>query len=191
MKEKILELIPEFNEIKDKKLRESTLSVFVEAVEKGGWKVEDLDQIPFTLLLKKSKVSFLKHTRLVTQICIENGKLLNREYVFKNVNVAAAPPKSFVNMDYLISGAILHDVGKLLEYKRVAIGNVMKSKSGEFLRHPFSGMGISFGKGIPDEVLHIIAVHSKEGDHGKRSPEAVILHHADFTSFESLKWDEK
>ncbi len=64
---------------------------------------------------------------------------------------------------------------------------MVQSACGRALRHPFSGVGIAFGKGIPDEVLHMIATHAKEGDMGKRLPESVIIHHADFTNFESLK----
>ena len=172
MKEKILKLIPEFNEIKDEKLKVATLNVFVTALEKGEWKPEDLDKIPFTLL-KQTDVSFLRHTRGVTQTCISAGKLVKSNY----------PKEVSINMDHLISGAILHDVGKLLEYKKEG-SKFAKSKSGKYLRHPFSGMGIAFSSNIPEEVLHIIAVHSKEGDGAWRSPEAVILHHADFTNFE-------
>lgn len=171
MKDEILKLIPEFKEIKDEKLRNATLEVFAQATEKGGWEAQDLDNIPFTLL-KQTDVSFLRHTRGVTQTCIEAGKLASKNY-----------PEVNINMDYLVMGGLLHDVGKLLEYKREG-GKVVKSNCGKFLRHPFSGVGICSGKGIPDEVLHIIAVHSKEGDGGWRSPEAVILHHADFTNFE-------
>jgi len=173
MKEKLVKLIPEFNLIKDGRLKEAAINVFSEAITKGGWEVEDLDKIPFTLLIKDCKISFLKHTRGVVETCINSAKVLKDTYT-NDVHI---------NMDHLICGAILHDVGKLLEYKKDSKG-YSKSKCGEFLRHPFSGMGIAFGKGIPDEVLHIIAVHSKEGDGGKRSPEAVILHHADFTNFE-------
>jgi hypothetical protein len=173
MKRKIVSLIPELSMIKDLKLRDATIAVFIEALEMGGWKLEDLDKIPFTLLIKDCKISFLKHTRGVVNTCIQAAKVIKEFY----------GDKAQVNQDFLVSGAILHDVGKLLEYKRDGSG-FAKSHSGELLRHPFSGMGIAFGKGIPDEILHMIAVHAKEGDGGKRSPEAVILHHADFTNFE-------
>jgi putative nucleotidyltransferase with HDIG domain len=173
MKKKIVSLIPELNLIKELKLREATGAVLLEAMEQGGWKLEDLDKIPFTLLIKDCKISFLKHTRGVVNTCIQAAKVIKEFY----------GDKAQVNQDFLVSGAILHDVGKLLEYKRDGAG-FTKSHSGEFLRHPFSGTGIAYGKGIPAEVLHMIAVHAKEGDGCKRSPEAVILHHADFTNFE-------
>lgn len=176
MKDKLLSLIPEFKLINNPKLKEAVLKVFEKAITQGGWQPEDLDKMPFTLLIKDCRISFLRHTRGVVQTCINAAKVLREVY----------GNEARVNMDYLIAGAILHDVGKLLEFKKDGKG-FSKSRSGEYLRHPFSGLAIAYGKGIPDEVLHIIAVHSKEGDGGYRSPEAVILHHADFTNFEIFK----
>jgi hypothetical protein len=43
--------------------------------------------------------------------------------------------------------------------------------------------------GVPDEICHMIAAHSKEGDLGKRTTEGFIIHHADFMSFEPFKAD--
>lgn len=176
MKDKIESFIPELDLIKDAKLKRSVIEVYEEALKKGGWEAEDLDKIPFTLLIKDTKISFLKHVRGVTKTSIKAAETLKEFY--------GADAK--INMDHLIAGALLHDVGKLLEYKKEG-NNYTKSKSGNYLRHPFSGMAIAFGKGLPDEVLHMIAVHAAEGDHGKRSNEAIILHHADFTNFEIFK----
>ena len=91
-----------------------------------------------------------------------------------------------VNMDILISGAILIDVGKLLEYK-IKDGNLSTSDYGKIVRHPFSGVAIASRFGLPAEVQHIIGTHSKEGDLGKRTVESIIVHHADFVSFEPFK----
>jgi putative nucleotidyltransferase with HDIG domain len=91
-----------------------------------------------------------------------------------------------INMDYLIAGAILIDVGKLIEYD-VVNGQLTTSHAGKLLRHPFSGVAIADRFGLPPEVLHIIAYHSKEGDLGKRTVESIIVHHADFVSFEPFK----
>ena len=176
MKEQLLKLIPEFSEIKDSELKDKTLNAFVMALEKGGWKPEDLDKIPFTLLIENVEVSFLKHTRAVTQISMGAANGLS------NVLGDVVP----INYDYLISGAILHDVGKLLEYK-FENGKYSKSHCGDLLRHPFSGVQMATLAGLPDEISHIIAVHSREGAKVKRTTEACILHHADFTSFEPLK----
>ena len=63
----------------------------------------------------------------------------------------------------------------------------MKSREGKLLRHPISGAAFAFKYDIPQEVLHIIAAHSKEGDGVRRTVEAVIVNHADFVNFDALK----
>jgi hypothetical protein len=89
-------------------------------------------------------------------------------------------------MDYLIAGAILIDVGKLVEYEMVG-GKLGTCRAGKLLRHPFSGVSIADRFGVPVDVQHIIAYHSKEGDLGKRTIESIIVHHADFVSFEPFQ----
>ena len=63
-------------------------------------------------------------------------------------------------------------------------GGVVKGTRGEHLRHPFSGVGLCWKHGLPDEVMHIVATHSKEGDHMQRTTESIIFHHADFIDFD-------
>ena len=93
-------------------------------------------------------------------------------------------------MDYLIAGAILIDVGKLLEYE-IINGNLSTSSEGKLVRHPFSGVAIAYKFGLPAEVLHLIGTHSKEGDTGKRTVESIIIHHADFVSFDPFRKEKK
>ena len=92
-----------------------------------------------------------------------------------------------VNMDVLISGAILADVGKLLEYELDKEGKAIQGKYGQYLRHPFSGVSLAEECGLPPEVCHIIAAHAHEGDLVKRTTEAYIVHHADFMTFLPFK----
>jgi putative nucleotidyltransferase with HDIG domain len=85
-----------------------------------------------------------------------------------------------------VAGGLLHDIGKLLEYRRQG-ERTIKSRRGELLRHPFSGAALAFKHGLPDEVIHIIALHAREGEGSERSVEAIIVTHADFVNYESLK----
>ena len=87
--------------------------------------------------------------------------------------------------DVLLAGALLHDVGKLLEIEE-RDGVFQKSPGGKVLRHPFSGVALAYAEGLPPEVLHIIGTHSKEGDPHPRTPEGAVIHHADFTCFETV-----
>jgi putative nucleotidyltransferase with HDIG domain len=176
MKEELLKLVPEFTLIKDLGLREKVINVWHRAIRAGGWSLRDLSRIPFTLLIKEVKVSFIEHVRAVTKICLETARVLKE----------TIPEFPIINNDFLIAGALLHDIGKLIEYEDKE-GKIQKSKRGRFLRHAFEGLGLSYDMGIPIEILHIIAVHSKEGEDFARSPEASILHHADFITFDPLK----
>ncbi len=176
MKDQILKLLPEIGKIKDASLRGLTLTVWDDAVQRGGWSMADLDAMPFTLLIKKVQVSLIAHTRAVTRTALQIAEVLNETYA----------GKLSVNIDILLAGAVLHDVGKLFEYKREG-RTFVKSRDGELLRHPISGAAFAFKYGLPQEVIHIIAAHSKEGDGGRRTIEAVIVNHADFVNFDVFK----
>jgi len=87
----------------------------------------------------------------------------------------------------LISGAILADVGKLLEYILDSDGKAVQGDYGKYLRHPFSGVSLAEEAGVPAEVCHIIATHAGEGNMVKRTTEAYLVHHADFMTFLPFK----
>jgi len=176
MKEKILEIWPEINWIKNPELREKVLKCWVYAVENSVLTPDDLQVIPFSLLLKNCNITFMNHKRTAVHLSVEIANIMKRNF----------GDEIKIDMDTLIAGAILIDIGKLLEYE-IIDGKLVTSKAGKLLRHPFSGVGIADRFGIPPEVQHIIATHSKEGDLGQRTVESIIVHHADFVSFDPFK----
>ncbi|MCH7963325.1 MAG: HD domain-containing protein [Bacteroidetes bacterium] len=176
MKEKVKNIWPEINWIKDEELKTKVLDCWIYAIENSVLTVEDLEVIPFSLLIKDCNVTFMNHKRTCVQLSVEIAKKMKDN--FGN--------EIQIDMDLLIAGAILIDVGKLIEYNKVD-GKLTTSKAGKLLRHPFSGVAIADRFGLPHEVQHIIAYHAKEGDLAKRSVEAIIVHHADFVSFEPFK----
>lgn len=174
MTEQVKKLWPELEWIKDKTLREKTAKTWETALGRSVLTADDLERIPFTLLCgPELKVSFMAHKRCVVHIARASGEKMNEFF-------ATDLP---VNMDVLISGAILSDVGKLLEYELDKDGKAFQGKYGQYLRHPFSGVSLAEECGIPPEVCHIIATHAQEGDLVKRTTEAYIVHHADFMTF--------
>jgi putative nucleotidyltransferase with HDIG domain len=178
MNEKVKNLWPELEWIKDPLLREKTGKTWELALERSVLKPEDLERIPFTLLCGPDlKVSFMAHKRCVVHVAKESGDKMNQFF-------GADLP---VNMDVLIAGAILADVGKLLEYELDVNGNAVQGKYGKYLRHPFSGVSLAEECGVPPEVCHIIAAHAHEGDLVTRTTEAYIVHHADFMTFLPFK----
>lgn len=176
MQKQLETLFPEIQLISDAKLRELTTRVWVEAMKKAGWTIADLAGMPFTLLISPTDVSLIQHTRAVTLTALRIAEVMMKEY---GERVA-------IDRDVLLSGAILHDVGKLFEYEREK-GKFIKSRNGALLRHPISGAAFAYQHGLPPEVLHIIAAHSKEGDGARRTVEAIIVNHADFVNFDVLK----
>ncbi len=174
-RDEVRKVLPELELIQDEALREKTLDVWTDAMVLGGWEIGDLADIPFTLLVE-TKVSLLDHTRVVTQTAVAICDTMSSFY-----GSAVS-----MNRDYLVSGGILHDVGKLLEYRRLG-DTFVKSEIGKDLRHPFSGTALAYKHGIPSAICHLIAVHAKEGEGARRTPEAVVIHYSDFVNFESLK----
>ncbi|NNG27045.1 MAG: HD domain-containing protein, partial [Ignavibacteriaceae bacterium] len=167
---------PEIEWIKDAELREKTLNCWVYAIENSVLTPEDLEVIPFSLLIKDCKISFMNHKRTAVQLSVNIAKKMKENF----------GDEIEIDMDLLIAGAILIDVGKLIEYDKVD-GKLTTSKAGKLLRHPFSGVALADRFDLPPEVQHVIAYHAKEGDLAKRSVEAIIVHHADFVSFEPFK----
>jgi hypothetical protein len=179
MKNTLVEMFPELKEIKSAELQEKVIACWQEAMQDCNWTVEDLIQIPFTLLADDVQIGFLEHVRTCARMALAVEKVLSEAY---------GERRTPVNRDYLLAGALLADVGKLFEYEKQADGTIIKSDFGKHIRHPFSGVGLAFKHQLPSEVLHVIAVHSKEGTGEIRSPEAIIFHHVDFIDFELVKY---
>jgi len=178
MTEEIKKLWPELEWISDPDLREKTARTWETALERSVLTADDLNRIPFTLLCGPDlKVTFMDHKRCVVHVARDAGMKMNEFF-------RGELP---VNMDVLIAGAILADVGKMLEYELDANGKAVQGKYGQYLRHPFSGVSLAEECGVPPEVCHILAAHAHEGDLVKRTTEAYIVHHADFMTFLPFK----
>jgi putative nucleotidyltransferase with HDIG domain len=175
LKSEIPGIIPEFDLFNDAAMRDKSLACFASAMLEGGWVCADLAEMPFTLLLNPCPASFLTHTRAVTNTALSIAATLR--------DMHPDHPKMRADHDTLLAGALLHDVGKLLEYARVD-GSWKKSACGRELRHPMSGAALVREAGLPLYIQHIVAAHSWEGDKDRHGIEAIIVHHADFVNFE-------
>jgi putative nucleotidyltransferase with HDIG domain len=170
------ELWPELAWIDEARLREAVVNTWLLAFERSPLTPEDLKTIPFTLLIPRCTTTFMEHKRCVVHIAKEAADSMQ---VFMGDALK-------IDLDTVIAGAILADVGKLLEYELEA-GKTRQSERGELLRHPFTGVALAMECGVPDAVCHIIAAHAAEGDLVKRSTEAFIVHHADFMAYLPFK----
>jgi hypothetical protein len=169
LRKAVEELWPELAWIQDAELEEQTTVAWIKAFERSPLEPDDLNHIPFTLLVPNCPATFMEHKRCVVHIA-KRSALAMQEFLGK-----ALP----IDLDTVIAG-------KLLEYEK-ANGEVRQSDRGKALRHPFTGVALAMECGIPDPVCHIIATHAAEGDLVNRTTEAYIVHHADFMSFEPFK----
>lgn len=176
MRDAVLLLWPEISWISDPGLREQVTQTWIRALELSPLTPDDLKQIPFTLLVPNCPTTFMEHKRCVVHIARKAAESM-QDFMGNALKI---------DLNTVIAGAILADVGKLLEYENVD-GKSRQSMRGELLRHPFTGVALAMQCGVPDSVCHIIAAHAAEGDLVKRTTEASIVHHADFMAFLPFK----
>jgi len=169
--------------IANKDLRDKVVKTFVLACRRGGWtSVADLERMPFTLLTDPKGVNFVEHTIAVTEGAAALGRTQAEAY--------AKMPYA-IDFDRLYAGGLLHDVGKLLEIEPDGKGGFRKSLAGQYARHPVSGAILAAECGLPGDVVNVIVCHAKEGEGRPQVVEAVLIHQADFATFDPLVMKQK
>lgn len=164
-------------------LREKVVKAYVLACERGGWKsLDDLRAMPFTLLTNTRGLNFIEHTIAVTEGALGLAQAIQESHTSQPFDI---------NIDWLVAGGLLHDVGKLLEIERNPQGGYRKSRQGKCARHPISGAILVAQAGLPDEIINIVACHAKEGEGRPKRIETVLIHQADFAVFDPLVLLEK
>ncbi len=164
--------------------------------------LEDQD---FARMFKQAPAAVMYHQNYV-------GGLL--EHTLKVVNISLVLAKEYeeIDRDLLLTGALLHDVGKVKEYRvfplertpegrllgHIALGyNMVKSKIDNLRSIP----GIGFPKIMELRILHMILSHHGRLEWGSpvvpMTSEALVLHYADvidskmWSVFEKLKQAEE
>ena len=170
------DVLPEIDLIEEKSLKQKTVAAWQIALRAAGIAPDAMNEMPFSLLAKGCGITLAEHIRAVTRSALALADEMASSY----------KDRAKIHRDLVAVGGLVHDIGKVLEYERTDDGYI-KAYYGKMLRHPFSGVWICSQAGLPTEVLHIVAVHSKEGDGGHRSVEANIIFHCDFANFEPFK----
>ncbi len=183
MKDTIEKLFREqLEKIENIELRKKVVEIWAKAADGGGWQPHELTKIPFTLLTETRGVNLIEHTIAVTEGALGLAKAMEDNY-------AAMPFE--IDSDWLIAGGLLHDVGKLLEIEKTEEGTFRKSHQGKCARHPISGAILVAQAELPDEIVNIVACHAKEGEGRPKRIETILIHQADFATFDPLVMLEK
>ena len=163
-RDEMLRLFPELNEIKDQALRELSVDAFLLAFDRGGWNAENIAMAPVTLNWDCS-CNLVEHIRTVTQACMAQFDLLEKFYKANGV---------VFERDIVVSGALLHDLGKFTEFA-LKDGKVVHSDNSFLMRHPLAGAIMAAETGLPDKIVHLIATHSFEGDKSNQTAESYFV----------------
>lgn len=166
-------LFPAFLEIKDDDLRRHAEEAMLMAMEAGGWNQENIEQCPVTLNWKNCDVSWVEHVTDVTRLCLAEFDMLKKYYVRHGVEF---------DRDIVAAGALLHDIGKLTEFV-FRDGAAVHGDNFELMRHPLSEAIIAARAGLPDKLVHLIAVHSFEGEHSYQTLESEFVRTVDIFVF--------
>ena len=59
------------------------------------------------------------------------------------------------------------------------------------MRHPISGAALAQEVGLSQEVINCIACHAKEGEGRPQTLETVLIHQADYATFDPLAMLQK
>lgn len=179
----IVLLFPLVNELKDKELKLKTIGALEKAIRLGKWTEKDIKEIPFTLLIpelvgnnKIPLISLIDHINAVTKAS------LNIYNLYSDLKLSDK-----LNRDFLISGALLHDVGKFVEYEKDPSGVIVQCNAGKVLRHPAQGLELVAEFNFPLAIRQAIIFHSKEGKEINLLPEVEIISRSDFLCFIPVK----
>lgn len=166
-------LIELAEKIKDKKLREKTISLLKEqhiSNEEMVYPKEDFSELPCWVGSHHNySGGLLEHTLSVAKTALALADNFEKIYRVK------------ANRDYLIAGALLHDIMKVFILRRE--GHKWNF-TGSLLDHAFWSGAELYARGFPEEVVHIVASHG--GDMGgagaaPRTIEALLVFYADMT----------
>jgi len=179
LRRQIREELPEFGQISDRALQEKAVEAWAFALSHSSFKsIRDIPPAgnPDTNEAKRGDQT--DHLRGVTRLAIGIAR-----------EMGAAYPELAIDMDTIIAGGLLHDVGKAWEFDPI---NRKRWKASQkrfgrpSIRHPAYGAHICLTVGLPEEIAHIAMAHSGEGEALVRSVECMIVHQADYTFWNTL-----
>lgn len=169
---KIKDAVDLANQIKDKSLREKTIKFLKEPEISNSEMVYPkarLEEIPAWPIGAHHAYDGgeLDHSISIAKIALKLADHIEEFY------------KAKVNKDFIISGALLHDIMKVFLMKK-------EGKSWEFtgatLDHADFSAAELYARGFPEEVVHIVASHGGEQGMAGANPrtlEAMLVFYAD------------
>lgn len=168
---RVLELLPEIGEIGAEDIRQKVTEIWLDLWRESDWTdLGDVPKNPETVPLDRTLVD---HTRSVARQAVATAEII------RDIHGIA------FDRDALLAIALLHDVSKTVEYEPTP-GGAAKARIGELFQHGFNGAEQARLKGLTDEVVHGIIVHTTYSRHAPRTWEAILVHYVDYLDTDAL-----
>jgi hypothetical protein len=168
-----LTIFPEIKQIHSPSLRKGVLHVWELALQESQEK--DLFSVPFNPEVKGA--SLVEHIQFVVKASLLIAGQLKKALGYK------------IDLDLLIASALLHDVGKIFEYRRQG-GKFKKTEIGKFFPHGFWGTYLALREGLPLALTHLVSSHPHISPVSPQRLEGIILHYADFVHADALRFSQ-
>jgi hypothetical protein len=169
-------LFPELSAIEDRTLHAAVQSIWQELWQMSAY--ERLEDVPVSLKINYPQI---RHSQAIVSVALAAAA------VWKNVH------DTVVNDDYLVAGALLMDVSKLVETEPSPDGP-RASQVGKHLPHALYAAHLALAHSVPLSVVHIISCHSPNGGKQPMTIEAQLLDwidQADISAFGFEIWARK
>ena len=168
-----LSIFPEIRRIHSLPLRKGVLRVWELGLKESGER--DLFSVPFNPEVKG--VSLVEHIQFVVKTSLFIADHLKKAHRYH------------IDLDLLIASALLHDLGKLFEYRRQG-GRFKKTEIGKFFPHGFWGTFLALREGLPLDLAHLVSSHAHVSPVPAQRLEGIILHYADFAHADALRFSQ-
>lgn len=179
LRAQVREELPEYTQIKDAGLRDKVIEAWAMALARSSFKsIRDIQPAgnPNSMVLLRGDQT--DHIRGVTRLAI----VMADEFIASNPDIP-------VQRDIVVAGGLCHDIGKPWEFdpeNQKRWREKPRLTGLPSLRHSVYGAHICLSAGLPEEVAHIAAAHSGEGELLVRSLENTIVHFADIAYWSTM-----
>ena len=179
LRAQVLDELPELDQINNEDLRAKAVDAWALALARSSFtSIKEIAPAGNPDVNEVKRGDQTDHLRGVTRLAIGIA-----------TEMQAAYPELAIDMDTIVAGGLLHDVGKAWEFdpeNRKRWKSDQRRYGKPSIRHPGYGAHICLTVGLPEEIAHIAMAHSGEGELLVRSLECMIVHQADYTFWNTL-----
>lgn len=162
--EKIKAAFPYLDKIQSLELQEAIIACWVRVWEESNW--DDLRGCPFNPAFPD--VPLVDHINCVAELLMTSAEVMERH----NEGLV-------LDRDYLLTGAFLHDLSKMVEIEPGPNGPGFSALNAN-MPHATYGAIVAMAQGLDVRVANIILAHTRLTGALPNSPEAVLLHYLDY-----------